>query len=453
MRHIRKQIVKTETLWHVIVLSNLLRGYDKYARRYSKSQIIESTFPDRFFLLGVNEIQHGIDKAGKLLERLSLPGDRLLALKTVVETNTLHENTRTGIGRYIERNWITVTGVSWVNADGTLSPVSVEEAVAGSFAMPNTELIDFADLNPRSLSVLPIASGCQASCSFCFSEASASSEQVQAQIDLQRVSQYANFAKQRGAERFVITGGGEPGLVRQPKLCQLIETGARALGKTVLITNGHHLANMSPIERVEALVNYAGAGLTVLSISRHHHDDHISEQLMNLATDVASIANTWLAGQAKWPTLKMRLVCVLQKGGIDSMASMEDYVNWVTTIGVSEICFKELYLSTSIESVYHQHATNMWSHAHQIPLSIVLEFCNKHGFSETAQLPWGAPIFSGEWNGRPMKIAAYTEPSLLWERSEGVARSWNLMSDGRCLVSLEDRQSEIVFEESTSHDL
>jgi hypothetical protein len=40
-----------ETLWHVTVLSNFARGYDKYARVYSKAGIAESTFPDRFFLL------------------------------------------------------------------------------------------------------------------------------------------------------------------------------------------------------------------------------------------------------------------------------------------------------------------------------------------------------------------------------------------------------------------
>ncbi|MEZ0091017.1 hypothetical protein ABH925_002176 [Streptacidiphilus sp. EB129] len=45
-----------------------------------------------------------------------------------------------------------------------------------------------------------------------------------------------------------------------------------------------------------------------------------------------------------------------------------------------------------------------------------------------------------------MWIAAYTEPSLLWERTSGIARSWNVMADGRCDASLEDQASEIVPE-------
>ena len=78
-----------------------------------------------------------------------------------------------------------------------------------------------------------------------------------------------------------------------------------------------------------------------------------------------------------------------------------------------------------------------------MPLALILEFAARHGFVEIARLPWGSPVFRGTWRGKPMQIAAYTEPSLFWERSQGVARSWNLMADGRCLVSLEDRASEI----------
>jgi hypothetical protein len=93
--------------------------------------------------------------------------------------------------------------------------------------------------------------------------------------------------------------------------------------------------------------------------------------------------------------------------------------------------------------VYHSFEANEWSYEHQVPLRIALEFAAEHGFVETHTLPWGAPIFRGTWRGRPLQLAAYTEPSLFWERSQGVARSWNLMADGRLLASLEDRASEV----------
>lgn len=436
--------MKPETLWHITVLSNFARAYDKYARVYSKKAIPESTFPDQFFLLTSSELAAGVRKAGGLLARTGLMGDRPIALKTCVPSEDLRANLRTGIGRYVERGHIQLEEVAWIDADCALTPVSIEEVMAQSLQLLHRDLQAFDALKPRSFSVLPIARGCQASCPFCFSEASASAEQDQARLNLDRVRVLAENARELGAARFVITGGGEPGLVRHELLCDLIRTGSQALGKTVLITNGHHVSRRDDARRIQTLTDYHAAGLRVLAISRHHHDDAASTRLMSLETDVAGVARTWQTGQSQWPDLALRFICVLQRGGVDSLESLEAYVTWAAALGVCELCFKELYVSTSVESVYHRNAANAWSHAHQVPLSLVLHFAEKHGFAETARLPWGSPVFTGIWQGRPMQIAAYTEPSLFWERSHGLARSWNLMADGRCLVSLEDRHSEIT---------
>jgi organic radical activating enzyme len=435
--------LQAETLWHVTVLSNFARGYDKYARIYSKADIAESTFPNQFFLLREEELEIGIRKASRLLAKLALPGNRLLALRTRLPADALRCNTRTGLGRSIERASIPVDSIAFIAGDapgGSLMPVEIEEAVAMSLRLLRPSLLEYKALRPRSLSVLPIARGCQASCPFCFSKASASAEQEQAHIDMPRVRQFAEAARQQGAERFVITGGGEPGLVRHASLREMIAIGHAALGKTILITNGHHIASRQPSQVLE---DYARSGLGVLAISRHHYDDAVNERLMSLRTDVATVARAWREGRINWPGLRLRLTCVLQRGAVDRMEAMEAYVSWAADLGVPELCFKELYISTSVESVYHRHAANEWSRANQAPLSLVLDFAARHGFEEIARLPWGSPVFRGEWSGRPMQIAAYTEPSLFWERVHGVARSWNLMSDGRCLVSLEDRASEI----------
>jgi hypothetical protein len=141
---------------------------------------------------------------------------------------------------------------------------------------------------------------------------------------------------------------------------------------------------------------------------------------------------------------RLRWVCVLQRGGVDSAPELAAYLDWATGLGVTEVCFKELYVSTSLESVYHSHASNAWSRAHQVPLRLLLDFARERGWVEAARLPWGAPIYQGVWNGRPIRVAAYTEPSLFWERTQGLARSWNLMADGRVLASLEDRASEVL---------
>ena len=249
----------------------------------------------------------------------------------------------------------------------------------------------------------------------------------------------------------VITGGGEPGLVRPDLLQAVIAAGNSLFGKTVLITNGHHLSRQNPTALAATMAGYASAGLGVLAISRHHHDDDVSEGLMKLRTDVAAVARFWQAGRSGWPTVNLRLTCVLQRGG--NRRHGRDRIP--RRLGLlprhpRRFALRELYVGheRGVRS-HHRHAANEWSQRNQIPRVLVLEFAARHGFVETGRLPWGAPIFSGAWQGWPLRFAAYTEPSLWWERANGIARSWNLMSDGRCLASLEDRASEIPLPAAT----
>ncbi|HSO32347.1 MAG TPA: hypothetical protein VLT33_07525, partial [Labilithrix sp.] len=81
---------------------------------------------------------------------------------------------------------------------------------------------------------------------------------------------------------------------------------------------------------------------------------------------------------------------------------------------------------------------------HQVALPVVLEWAARSGFVLEKRLPWGAPVFTGTTSGKAMRVAAYTEPSLFWERTHGIARSWNVMADGTCFASLEDRRSLVA---------
>jgi hypothetical protein len=438
------QMQVIERLWYVTVLSNFARGYDKYARVYSKQGIPESRFPDQFFLLREAELSIGIAKAASLLAKLDLPGNRLVALRTSVLTEHLQPNARTGLGRWVASPMISVDMVAFINSD-RLSPVSVEDLYACSLSVLHPQLAAYSKLAPRSVSVLPVAKGCQAACPFCFSEASVSIEQTQANLDLVHVRRVAGMAYARGANRFVITGGGEPGLLPSQRLLQLIHVGHDTIGKTVLITNGHHLAALDETALTQTLNDYAENGLNVLAISRHHFDEAANSLIMGIKTTLEDIARIWRSMQEARPAFVLRLICVLQRGGIDSPALLASYLDWATGLGIREVCFKELYVSSSVESVYHRHAANAWSLSHQVPLSLVLEFAAMHRLEEGGRLPWGSPIFVGQWRGKPIRIVAYTEPSLFWERSTGIARSWNLMADGRCFASLEDRASEVVI--------
>jgi hypothetical protein len=168
---------------------------------------------------------------------------------------------------------------------------------------------------------------------------------------------------------------------------------------------------------------------------------------MHLDAKSEGIAAAWSSSRPDFPTLALRWVCVLQRGGVEDRATLEAYLDWAASTGVSEICFKELYVSSSVESEYHDRAANEWSAAHQVPLRLVLDLARDAGWRLRESLPWGSPIYEGLWRGVPVRVAAYTEPSVFWERTHGICRSWNVMADGRCLASLEDRRSEVFARE------
>ena len=447
-------------LFYVTVISNFARGFDKYSRFYSKSTIPESSFPSEFYLLPAEELTIGVLKTTPLLLRLraSMPGDRLVAIETRVPSNKISPNEKTGKGVVLGEGRIPVHAV-WDLAEGKLhQSVRIEDAIAVSLSLlsarvepagsgtANTVVLQsWESLVPRTVSLLPIAKGCQARCRFCFSEASVSADQERGAISLSRMREVLREGAARGASRCVITGGGEPTLLRHDKLIEMIAEGAAALPKTVLITTGYSLASATEELRRAHLIDYDRSGLTILSVSRHHWDEATNSRIMNLETLTPRVLLSArdLQEEGLVSSLKTRLICVLQKGGVETCDDVEAYLNFAVAHGVNEVCFKELYVSSSVESIYYARGANDWSYAHQVPLAVVIEFARRHGFRQEESLPWGSPIYTAKWAGKTVRLAAYTEPSVLWERMNGVARSWNLMADGTILSSLEDKDSLI----------
>jgi organic radical activating enzyme len=449
-------------MYHVTTLSNFIKGYDKYSRNYSKSNIPESTFADRFFLLHAHQLPIGVEKAYKLLMKLNIEGDKLLILHTNIKTPhdpttgfADHKETEENFlvphpkGQYVQRNWITISDLSILSTESTstLTGISVEEAASLSLHLQQ-KLQSYQKVAPRSVSIMPIAKGCQAKCPFCFSKGSVSNDMKQQRMYEDKIEAVLQAAYNRGAERAVITGGGEPFMLPFPRLLKLISQCSSKFSTVCAISNGYYLSQLEDSARLDALKSLDKAGLTVLSLSRHAVTEDENEKVMWLRTESHKVAESWRQAMDRndlKSLTRLRWVCVLQKGGIDSTEKMHEYVSFVINSGASEICFKELYVSTTVESVYHDNQSNVWSAAHQVPLSLVLEFCEINGFVRIGELPWGAPIYEGVYgnSGRAIKIAAYTEPSVFWERTQGLCRSWNYMANGDVLASLEDKDSQV----------
>lgn len=354
------------SMFHVTLLSNLARAYDKYLGAYRKSAIPESLYPDVFHVLSRSELSIGVVKATNLMAKLAIPGDRLLVLHSELPRESLRPNTRNGIGLVWPSPDLPLSGLFEVAADGGLGePLRFEEAMARSLELHAGDFLPWEQIRPRSVSFLPIARGCQAACPFCFSEASASADQLQARIDWAGVGFWLERAQVLGAERAVITGGGEPTLMKGADLLQLVQACRTRFEKVVLITNGLALAAQGEEQVTHRLTELHAAGLGVLAVSRHHIDEDANTALMKVSTLTPVLL------RAQRPKgLRLRLVCVLQKGGVDSEAEIDSYVKWAASNGVDEVCFKELYVSTSEESVWHSYGANAWSARLLAPIQI-----------------------------------------------------------------------------------
>ena len=417
-------------------LSNWLRGFDRYAMRYSKVLIHESRFPDAFYMLREDEPWGpGLEKARRLVRKLGRTNDRVIALRAQLPIGPggmqPNDVTGTGIGWRWPRNEIALSGVAWIDDSGALVPTRHEELTAHAYRVDDSSLRPWSECRPRSFSVLPIARACQASCAFCFSKASVSDVVRQRHAPLEEQLAWADLASARGAERAVITGGGEPTLLSKPRLLALVTGLSQRFPSTLLITNGSALDQ----SLLEAL---AAAGLTTLAISRHGLDLEHDERIMRLRVDSGAAAT-----RSSALGLRTRAICVLQRGGVDSSAKVRAYLKRSAREGFDEVCFKELYVSSLEENSWAPGAVNRHCETNQVPLREVLDALHELEFVKCAELPWGSPVFEGELNGRRLKVAAYTEPSVGWERTHGVVRSWNLLADGQCLASLEDPSSSL----------
>lgn len=434
------QLNFTKTRFHVTTLSNFAKGYDKYSRKYTKNNDINFTYPNEFHLTRYDNLNIGINKSNSLLKKLNIFGDKHL----VIETNISDELFQKNETEFIKKNYIIVSKLYYLNNNLDLEEILIEDVYADSLQIQNNNIYEWNELIPRTISILPIAKGCQAKCPFCFSHSSISEEINQRLLKPEYINKILIKAKNAGASRAVITGGGEPTLLRFDKLLEIISLCSKYFSKTVLITNGYSLGNLENKIMQKNLELLNTAGLNVLSISRHGYSSEINTKIMNLNTKSENVSEGILHCKNNNPNFKLNLrwVCVLQKGGVEDKITLEKYLDWVVLETCSnQICFKELYVASQKESVYYNKDYNKWSYEHQIPMSLVYDWCINNNGELVDKLDWGSPIYKVIWKNRYLYIAVYTEPSVYWEKTNKICRSWNLMANGELYASLEDKKS------------
>ena len=269
-------------------------------------------------------------------------------------------------------------------------------------------------------SVLPVRLACNLDCPFCFSHSSISAMRHDV-VDWEAadLETYYAFARERGATRLVITGGGEP-LLRADDVVRLVERGRRFFSEIACFTNGTYLT--------PALAEQLGeAGLSYVCYSRHHDDDERCRELMGPTAPTLESFFRSAAG------LKVRATCVMARGYVDSPVAVDRYVEALARFGVREFTFKHTYVAYD-GSVFRGSHQNEWAAEHRV------EDDPFAGRGEVvARLPWGPVIRRiGDF-----QVCYYYEPDPAWEKEHQLCRSINLLSDGTAYASLEDHQSRL----------
>jgi cyclic pyranopterin phosphate synthase len=267
-------------------------------------------------------------------------------------------------------------------------------------------------------SVLPVRQACNLRCPFCFSRSSISALRHE-RTDWRRrdVAGYYEFARQRGATRLVITGGGEP-LLRPDDVAYLVAVGRRSFDEIACFTNGTYL-NAALAHRLH------DAGLSYLCYSRHAADDATNRRVMG---DAAPRLADFVSASGP---LRIRATCVMAQGHVDSTAAVWQYIDALRRHGIAEFTFKHTYVAYE-GSLFQGSAENAWARQHRV------DFDPFAGAGDVvARLPWGPCVRRLQG----VQVCYYHEPSPCWELQNRLCRSSNLLSDGTVYASLEETRS------------
>jgi hypothetical protein len=148
------------------------------------------------------------------------------------------------------------------------------------------------------------------------------------------------------------------------------EAAGGRLTQKILYSNGAGLADADEAESlVQRLVRF---GLTRAELSRHHDHAESNQRIMRFREGV-SVERQQVFEQvvaALMGRIHVRLVCVVQHGGVDSLAGVRRYLDWARDLGVSDVVFREL---SRLGDRYRPNATFARIASTRIPIEAFLQ--------------------------------------------------------------------------------
>lgn len=122
----------------------------------------------------------------------------------------------------------------------------------------------------------------------------------------------------------------------------------------VLYTNAAGLAR--PDSRARLLPALADLPLTRAEVSRHHFDAALNNNIMRFRPGEAVRAGEAFAAavRATLEAVPVRLVCIIQRGGVADLADTLAYLQWARDLGVRDVVLREF---SRLHDLYRDNAT------------------------------------------------------------------------------------------------
>lgn len=139
----------------------------------------------------------------------------------------------------------------------------------------------------------------------------------------------------------------------------------------VLYTNGAGFAKVGGDALAAA---FAGIGLSWVELSRHHHDALRNAAIMRFrgSEPVASDDGFASAVARLRAHVPLRLVCIVQRGGIEDAAGVDAYLQWAQALGASTVIFREF---SRLDARYRDNATRRYTDAARVSVTDLLTEC------------------------------------------------------------------------------
>ncbi|NIJ93878.1 hypothetical protein FHT12_002575 [Xanthomonas campestris] len=139
----------------------------------------------------------------------------------------------------------------------------------------------------------------------------------------------------------------------------------------VLYSNGAGFARAQGAQLIEALVEF---GLSWIELSRHHPLQAGNDAIMRFRpgepiADAATFARTAQRLAARLP---VRLVCIVQRGGVDTADAVAQYLAWARSCGATQVIFREL---SRLDDAYRSNGTWRYIAQHRIGMERLLADC------------------------------------------------------------------------------